>query len=537
MNMINKGYLTIICGLTFLFSACGDFLEEYSQNQAYVENVTDLDELLIGEGYFTGGYTKTYFEDDQNYSSWTNVSKTLPWFFPFIHLMDDDSEEYVCGTPGETKYYPRLWASNIHHWQSLPFRDGNNDDITDENWPEMWARIAAMNSIIFQLGEIEIDKDDEATALRVEGEARFLRAQFYFWMANLYGQPYCKESAASDLCIPLKSTEDIEDKYYMRATAEEVYNLMVEDLTRAAECLRGVTQTTKYRTNQAAAFTLLSRVYLYMENYEAAIAAADSVLAQSTYELVDMRGLKAGTKIVEINSTETIFTHGLYLMHFLHPDAVQYYVSGIGTNVNCSGYTSSSDLINSYEDTDLRKSKGIFFTQRTAAGSSGYRCVKMANWINEVSDKFAIRLPEAYLNKAEALSCLHRDEEARNTIDALRTLRFETQDFVPTSQSGNELINFIRDERRRELCFEGHRWFDLRRYAVNSVCPFEKEIHHISLLYTNQTVSTQGEYVLKPYSQDKAAYVLPIPQEAIDFNKGNLSNEVRPERTLQPLNN
>lgn len=535
MNTIKKGYFTIICGLSFLFAACGDFLEEYSQNQAYVENVTDLDELLIGEGYFPGGLTSVYFGNAQSWSYWSNVSNMLPYYFPFIHLMDDDSEEYVCGTPGETTKSPRLWASNVHHWQSLPYLDNENNEINDENWPEMWRRIAAMNSIIFQLGEIAIDKDDETKALRVEGEARFLRAQFYFWMANLYGQPYCKESATTDLCIPLKTTEDIEDKYYSRATAEAVYNQMVEDLTRAIECLRGVTQVTKYRTNQAAAFTLLSRVHLYMENYEAAIAAADSVLAQGAYELVDMRGLEAGTKIVELNSSETIFTHGLYLMHFLHPDALKYYVSGVGTNVNCTGYTSSSDLLNSYEDTDLRKSKGIFFTERTLAGSSGYRCVKSADWDNEVSDKFAIRLPEAYLNKAEALACLHRDAEARNTIDALRILRFEEKDFVPTTQSGNDLINFIRDERRRELCFEGHRWFDLRRYAVNSVCPFEKEIHHISLLYANQTVSTEGEYVLKPYSQDKAAYVLPIPQDAIDFNKGNLSNEVRPERTLQPL--
>lgn len=132
---------------------------------------------------------------------------------------------------------------------------------------------------------------------------------------------------------------------------------------------------------------------------------------------------------------------------------------------------------------------------------------------------------------------MHRDEEAHATIDELRVLRFETADFKPMDKNGDELIDAIRDERRKELCFEGHRWFDLRRYGVNSVRPFEKEIYHRSILYSNKTVTTEGEYVLKPYSQDKAAYVLPIPDDAIDFNKGNLSNEVRPERTLQPLNN
>lgn len=309
---------------------------------------------------------------------------------------------------------------------------------------------------------------------------------------------------------------------------------MVEDLTRAAECLRGINQVTKYRTNQAAAFTLLSRVHLYMENYEAAVAAADSVLTLG-YKLEDMRGLAEGDKVVELKSTETIFTHGLYLMHFLQPDALRGTVSGVGYGVYCSGYTSSTDLIGSYNEHDLRLK--TFFTQRPQATVTNYRCVKSADWANEVSDKFAIRLPEVYLNKAEALACLHRDEEAHATIDELRVLRFETADFKPMDKNGDELIDAIRDERRKELCFEGHRWFDLRRYGVNSVRPFEKEIYHRSILYSNKTVTTEGEYVLKPYSQDKAAYVLPIPDDAIDFNKGNLSNEVRPERTLQPLNN
>ena len=520
--------MILLCGLLFTSAACGDFLKEYSQNQAYVENVTNLDELLIGEGYFRGGLTSSYFKDDQSSGFWTNLSNTDPWYFPYIHLMDDDVEEFVNGIPAETSNYIRLNAYNLYRWQPDPFRNVDNNEFNDKNWATMWSRIAAMNSIIYQLTQIDIDKDEEETAFRVEGEARFLRAQFYFWMANIYGQPYCKTTAATDPCIPLKTSEDIEDIYFSRATAEKVYGQMVEDLTRAAKCLRGVSQVTKYRTNQAAAFTLLSRVHLYMENYEAAIAAADSALTLG-YKLEDMRGLEEGGKVVELKSSETIFTHGLYLMHCLQPDTE-------GTwSTNCSGYTGSTDLLNSYDEHDLRLK--TFFSKRSRGSVASYRCVKSADWENEVSDKFAIRLPEVYLNKAEALACLHRDEEARTTIDELRTLRFEEANFTPMDKSGDELIDAIRDERRKELCFEGHRWFDLRRYAVNSVRSFEKEIHHKSILYSDKTVTTEGEYVLQPYSQDKAAYVLPIPDDAIDFNKGNLSNEVRPERTLQPLNN
>ena len=529
-------FQTLVMSVTLLsLGACGDFLKEYSQNKAYVENVTDLNELLIGEGYFEGGVTTTrYLDDTTSNKAWGNLAMTLPNYFPYIHLMDDDAQEYTAGIADETDNYIRMHAANLHHWQPDPFRNPQNAEITDNNWTETWERIAAMNSIIFQLGEISIGEDEQEMARKVEGEARFLRAQFYFWLANVYGQPYRKESATTDLCIPLKTTEEVEDRYFSRATAEEVYGLMVEDLTRAAECLRGISQTTKYRTNQAAAFLLLSRVHLYMENYEAAITAADSVLAKKDYALNDLNAHEKGTNAVDINSTETIFTHGLYMMHTLLPNAVRAYVSGQGYVNKCTGYTCSDDLMNSYDQTDLRLN--VFFKERTLAGTNGYCCWKMLDCEREVSDKFAIRLPEAYLNKAEALACLHRDAEAIATLDELRALRFSPNDFKATDKSGDDLINFIRDERRRELCFEGHRWFDLRRYAVNSVCPFEKEIRHISYLNTNGTVSTEGVYVLQPYSQDKAAYVLPIPQDAIDFNKGNLSNEVRPERPIQPIN-
>ena len=156
--------IALLCGLLFTSAACGDFLKEYSQNQAYVENVTNLDELLIGEGYFRGGLTSSYFKDDQSSGFWTNLSNTDPWYFPYIHLMDDDVEEFVNGIPAETSNYIRLNAYNIYRWQPDPFRNVENNEFVDKNWTKMWSRIAAMNSIIYQLTQIDIDKDEEATA-------------------------------------------------------------------------------------------------------------------------------------------------------------------------------------------------------------------------------------------------------------------------------------------------------------------------------------------------------------------------------------
>ena len=148
-----------------------------------------------------------------------------------------------------------------------------------------------------------------------------------------------------------------------------------------------------------------------------------------------------------------------------------------------------------------------------------------------VSSECLIRLPEVLLNKAEALALIGKDVEARAVLERLREKRIVAANYTPVNYSGNELIHFIRDERRRELCFEGHRWFDLRRYAVNSRCPFQTEVLHDKYeVNANWEVEYQGTYRLKRYNENSASYVLPIPQHVIEFNRGEIKdNDPRPE--------
>lgn len=65
---------------------------------------------------------------------------------------------------------------------------------------------------------------------------------------------------------------------------------------------------------------------------------------------------------------------------------------------------------------------------------------------------------------------------ALNAVNELRKKRISEEKYKDKSGlSGDELLEFVRNERRRELCFEGHRWFDLRRYGMPSFTRVWKE--------------------------------------------------------------
>lgn len=521
----------IILGiLTLCFAtSCGSFLDEYSQNMAYVETIQDLNELLFGGAYIKSKSLSIDDEAQAGYNSkWVNILSTKGSRYPYIHLMDDDVDKFLLLNNTANNGYIGARGDAVYTWQSIPFKNNVTGlEFTDSQWNDAYVRIAVINSILYQVKEMEHEERDAELALRIEGEASFLRAQNYLWLAGMYGQPYRKATADTDLCIPLKTSAEVEDRYFTRSTMQVVYGQIVADLERSAECLHGIAQSSKYRVSQAAAYALLSRVHLYMESYQDAVECADRVLANSKYSLTNLRSWNSAISFNCELSPEMIFSQGGNLMSMLQSKKGAYYPVG-----TANSFRSSQDLLSQFDQGDLRAD--AFFLTAGTGETEKNRCIKYRNVADGgVSDIYLVRLAEVLLNKAEAQALLRLDGEAVRTLTPLLENRYMT---APTiTATGNDLVNYVRNERRRELCFEGHRWFDLRRYAVNSVVPFEKEIVHLQY-ESNGTVTTPiGKFILKPYSQDKACYCFPIPKDEIEFNKGSLTNELRPEREMLPL--
>lgn len=476
-----------------LLVSCGDFLEEYPRDLLYVNSISDLSELLVGDGYMI---SREIGEDEDK-----GETTIASW----IHLMDDDVQ--LSSKPVYWESLGNALYLGYYEWLKLPGTSENGSVENDYVWSGLYEHIASLNVI---LDEVEAFQDAGSDYHRVKGEALFLRATYYFWLVNLYAKPYASGTATMDLGVPIKVSSEVEDKDFVRDPVADVYDLIETDLLNSIVELKGIVQPSVYRANESAARALLSRVYLYKGEWKGCDKQCDTIM-QATYRLQDLNTLSSNSSILSSKSPETIFSQGEYRLNAM---------VGFKSKVT---YALSNDLEAAFLDksSDQRYSLGVELS------SYGNYPSKFKRWSDGgVSDCNLIRYAEVYLNKAEALAMSDEEEGAREVMNSFLATRYSAGS-APDIQSktGKDLVDFIRNERRLELCFEGHRWFDLRRYSVSSKYPDAKPLKHE--MRVKDSGIAYGYYELQAYPN--GGWVLPIPTYELQFTDGNMVNNERPD--------
>lgn len=497
---MRKIFLILFTIITFSTISCGDFLTEYSQNLSYVVEAEDLDELLIGNAYWT-------------------VSKSDPFLLWHLNAMDDDVVARCYAARDEAN--PSNSSERVmyfYQFQEYPFRDDISSSLpgSPESWNTFYERINGCNVILYEAERFI----DDPLYDKIKGEAYFLRAFYYFYMTNIWGAPYNTETSATDLAVPIKISEVVEDIEFTRNTVKECYDQILSDALAAVAHLENVEFVSTWRGGISAARALLARTYLYMGEYALAEEQCDLIIDDPRFYLYDMNGATGSvwgaTKKLSTCS-ETIFTGSWCTTALIA--------------VTKWNLTASDELLACYGDNDLRyvdsKTETPFFDYR----STSYPLLPWAASTYFEYGGFGFDLPEVYLIKAEAAAMQDKDEAAITALRTLRKSRMSVDEEI--NLSGEELVTFVRTERRRELCFKCHRWFDLRRYAVSPKYPVETTIRHDMYEYdaTNKTQYWTGYYELAPYPGD-GGWVLPIPNDALLRNDGSLVQNVRPDRPL-----
>jgi starch-binding outer membrane protein, SusD/RagB family len=446
-----------ITGLLTL-SGCKKFLEEKSQSDVIPKTATDFRELLVGSGYMKA-------EEPAN----------------FLSFMDDDVDLFIEWGDGTTvvgstvakQYYP------YYTWQpKLADMDGLGNPISADPSATTYYRYyelikgcnAVLDNINTAIGS-EADKD------RVKAEALAVRAMYYFRLVNLYGAPYSSNPAA--LSVPLKLNSGISAEYMKQSTVAEVYTQVVNDLKEASLLMDPLPITRRdFHINQPAIHILLSRVYLYMEKWDDCVAEANKVFELGGM-LTNMTGYTAG-----------------YWLTYTNPE-VEWMFGGRSQAGDQTAYSPSPALLASYDANDIRRKYGF------ALQNGGTQLItKYTNVDQELVQ--CLRTGEAVLNRAEANVQLGKLSDAMKDLNDLRRTRIIGYADESISDK-NVLLNTIRDERRKEFCFEGFRWFDLRRYGMPSITHrYQRELGEAILHYT--------------LKEKDPMYTLPFPNSLLQRN-------------------
>jgi hypothetical protein len=532
MNKLKNKIITL-CLCSVALCSCEDFLEPSSTSEFVPKDASSLNELLLGEAY------------PRNDIDRMNV---------FLNLMDDDITAMPYQVPQDGFDANRFLAA--YTWQPDMFKMMEEAGYTGTNmYKRYYELILGANAVIDYIDQVN---DEEQNINYVLAQAYALRGYLYFKLVNIFGQPVNSQPDA--LGVPLKLNSGVEntENALARRTVKEVYTQVVNDLKEAErlyETLSVDKQFAKdYRTSLPMVQLMLSRVHLYQENWSDAASYAHKVMTNSNFKLLDLNAVETLTEEgfpfyktyhAYSESSEVIWLYGSV------SDMGSWVMSYAGTSnpkdnnrVMHSYFKASDELMDSYEDTDLRKERyiikkavrderGIDVWTPMAKGKLSVNIpeqtgVSLNNFYKPISASGvfgrSLRLSEAYLNYAEAKAMLFQKgsdangaTDAKNALDALRVKRFAASDFEALNISdAEELVEFVREERRRELCFEDHRWYDLRRWGM-------KEIKHV--WYTD--ANTKSTFTL---TQGDKGYTVPIPDEAMDLNAALKQNELPSKR-------
>ena len=498
-------------------SACSDFLEPNSESEFVPEDATSLNELLLGEAYL------------RNDMSGFNI---------FLGLLDDDIEAAPYQTPNEgfdgNKYIAAF------SWQPDMFEMMEEANSGHINLYESYYQvILGANAVLDYLPEVN---DTEENLNKVKAQALALRGFYYFNLVNIFGQPYNSNPDAPGVPLKLNSGIEASNDYLKRKSVAEVYDQILIDLHDAEEAYLSLPESEQwsdnYRTSLPMVQLMLSRTYLYMENWEKAAEYAEKVMENGNFKLIDLNDVplngtdEEGKSIRNYmiyptySSTETIWPYGNVEDMFKWTYQGANSVNSITGNKMHAYFKASEELLGTFEDYDLRLKR--YIVQAPVGDANGTLMEMPYGKVNVGTNYYlpenatgvfgrCLRLSEAYLNYAEAMAMAGNVNEATAALNALREKRFDPEDYDDvTFASRQELIDFIRDERRRELCFEGHRWFDLRRWGMPS---FTHE-------WYNDAESTHT-YRLE---DGDLLYTVPIPEEALQMNSSLEQNELPGKR-------
>ena len=492
--------------LSTAFISCSDYLNESSGDLLIPEKVDEFQSVLYGEGY-----PNSFTEDVEWIDLMTDDVEISPSAHPESYNSDGDDTNNISAGQGAF-----CWAYDIEYYLTGYAKPYEN----------RYKNIMACNTVI---EAAETMTGNPAKIDACLAQAHTLRAFNYFCLVNWYGLPYNKATADKDMGVVVRLRSEVTRDEPTRSSVAQVYKQINDDLDKALEYFETAeTSKSLFVVNKKVALLLKSRVALYTEQWDDVITYGSEIEKEgfNLYNIGkmskdDLNNHETNYVFLTAQNPEIIFTfsnEGGTIRH-----TFMEYAGWLKGASFAPSQTNEEDLINQYEEGDNRlyafflqdiidyDADWEFYWEYTDYRKIPFKHYGYKSTIQCYSQAF--RSVEALLNMAEAYVQRNASGDAEKAIallNELRQNRFTGDKYVALTEAdfaGNtELLQFVRDERRRELCFEEtHRWNDLRRYG----CP---RIEH-QFYATKDAVPVT--YVLEAGDKN---YTLALPKSETEYN-------------------
>ena len=530
---------------TLAFTSCEDFLTEEIRGQQNLD--TYFSDIESCEAYITGCY------QDITCGGWWNINTV--WLLS--EMCSDDA------WMGNTSQSQSDYISLAHYQGS-----GASNGPISNFWQYRYKAILRCNVAIERIAQMDLVDTERQNQLIAE--ARFLRGYFYFELVRNFGG------------VPLMTSfsDPAEVQGITRASTEETYAFIEEDLLAAAEVLPGRNEAEVGRATRGAALGLLGKVYLYQEKWEKARDVLKTVIDSKEYDLLPEFGQVWDVEYD--NSIESLFEVQYEYDETLAVGGSLSVVTGSrnGPGDGWSWCQPTANLEQAYIDAgDTVRLKWTIiksgcteiagenrfneFVENNSTVANADELIEQYGWdqncyiIDPALHKSAriirkyflplddrpevyntdksplnhriLRFADVLLMYAEACNELGQDNDAQEALNRVRT----RAKMASVTATGTQLRDAIRLERRLELAFEQNRLYDIRRWKDDSGQPVIASIlgPNGSFVQWNMNEATRDplEWSNQGESSDKGItfdvnrdMVFPIPLYEITMSNGSI---------------
>lgn len=372
--------------------------------------------------------------------------------------------------------------------------------ITDA-WNDPYIVINRANTVIENIAGVPEDRPGQRN--RILGQALGLRALAHFDLLRFFGQEYDRNSTA--LGVIVRTQNDL--TYPARNTVKETYDQIFADLNEAFTLLGNVDQTINVPTNryyidQTVIRAIVARVALYAGDYTLARDAANDVITTNGFSLAPI------AQFPDVWTVDQTLGEVIWKVR-VQPGGIRIAADLFFPPGNFNTFAPTDEVRGLFDEVnDVRYNVSIKTRASAPTGSSLFivgKYLGRAPLTDGINDNKVFRISEMYLIRAEANARLNQDATAMADLNALRAARIIG--YVNQNLTGNTLLNSILLEKRKELLFEGHRWFELRRLGQD----------------INRT-ECNPPCISSVLPAESPRFVLPIPQSEVTANRNVVQN-------------